>query len=133
MAGAQLELFLAVSIVFDGVGLNVTGLSYNGTLWVCFVACRDMLPDPEEFRDCLEESFAELLSGAQTHGKKPAVAAAKRQPAAAKRAKAAAEMAPKRAGRKAASAVAVEEADAAVVPAPVRKTRTPRVARPLKP
>jgi len=64
MAGAQLELFLAVSIVFDGIGLNVTGFSYNGTLWVCFVACRDMLPDPEEFRDCLAESFAELLAGA---------------------------------------------------------------------
>ncbi|MGB8300727.1 MAG: WS/DGAT domain-containing protein, partial [Azonexus sp.] len=133
MAGAQLELFLAVSIVFDGIGLNVTGFSYNGTLWVCFVACRDMLPDPEAFRDCLAESFAELLAAALAHGKKPAAAAAQRKPAVAKRAKAAAEKAPTRPGRKAASAVAVQDEGAAVAPKQARKARTPRVARPLKP
>lgn len=70
MAGAQLELFLAVSIAFDGIGLNVTGFSYNGTLWVCFVACRDMLPDPEEFCDCLKESFADLLAAANARGRR---------------------------------------------------------------
>ena len=133
MAGAQLELFLAVSIVFDGIGLNVTGFSYNGTLWVCFVACRDMLPDPEAFRDCLAESFAELLAAALAHGKKPAAAAAQRKPAVAKRAKAAAEKAPTSPGRKAASAVAVQDEGAAVAPKQARKARTPRVARPLKP
>ena len=133
MAGAQLELFLAVSIVFDGIGLNVTGFSYNGTLWVCFVACRDMLPDPEEFRDCLAESFAELLAGALAHGKKPAAAAAKRKPAVAKRPKATAEKAPTRPGRKTASTAPGTEEGAVVAPKPARKTRTPRVARPLKP
>jgi WS/DGAT/MGAT family acyltransferase len=55
MAGAQLELFLAVSIAFDGIGLNVTGFSYNGTLWVCFVASRDMLPDPDAGAACGSE------------------------------------------------------------------------------
>jgi WS/DGAT/MGAT family acyltransferase len=133
MAGAQLELFLAVSIVFDGIGLNVTGFSYNGTLWVCFVACRDMLPDPEEFGDCLKESFAELLSGALAHGKKPAAATAKRQPAAAKRSRTAAAKTPARPGRKAASATAVPEESAAVAPRPARKARTSRAARPPKP
>ena len=133
MAGAQLELFLAVSIVFDGIGLNVTGFSYNGTLWVCFVACRDMLPDPEEFRNCLEESFAELLSGALAHGKRPAAAAAKRKPAAAKRSRAAAEKAPARPGRKAASAMAVPEEGAAVAPRPAKKARASRAAKPPKP
>jgi WS/DGAT/MGAT family acyltransferase len=64
MAGAQLELFLGVSIAFDGIGLNVTGFSYHGTLWVCFVACRKMVPDPADLCDCLRESFAELLAGA---------------------------------------------------------------------
>ncbi len=132
MAGAQLELFLAVSIVFDGIGLNVTGFSYNGTLWVCFVACRDMLPDPEEFRDCLEERFAELLSGALAHGKKPAAAAAKRKPAAAKRSRAATEKVPTRPGRKVASALAVPEQGAGVAPRPARKARASRSARPPK-
>ena len=82
MAGAQLEMFLAVSIAFDGIGLNVAGFSYNGTLWVCFVACRDVLPDPDQFRDCLKESFAELLAGALARNGKPVKVPAKRIPAA---------------------------------------------------
>ena len=32
MAGAQLQLFLPVSIPMTGLGLNITGFSYNGTL-----------------------------------------------------------------------------------------------------
>ena len=82
MAGAQLEMFLAVSVAFDGIGLNVTGFSYNGTLWVCFVACRDMLPDPDQFCDCLRESFAELLAGAIARNPKPVKAVAGRIPSA---------------------------------------------------
>ena len=72
MAGAKLQMFTPVSIVIDGVGLNLTGLSYNGTLWVCFVSCRRMLPDPSVFVQCLNQSFDELV----------AVAAGKRQPGA---------------------------------------------------
>jgi hypothetical protein len=60
MAGARLVSFAPVSIAFDGLGLNVTGFSYHGTLWICAVACRDMLPDPAFFAECLHESFAEL-------------------------------------------------------------------------
>jgi hypothetical protein len=43
----------------------MTGFSYNGTLWVCFVACRDMLPDPAVFGACLTESFDEILAAAR--------------------------------------------------------------------
>ncbi|HEX9195439.1 MAG TPA: WS/DGAT domain-containing protein, partial [Azonexus sp.] len=50
--------------IIDGIGLNLTGLSYNGTLWVCFVSCRKMLPDPAAFVKCLAESFDELVSAA---------------------------------------------------------------------
>jgi diacylglycerol O-acyltransferase / wax synthase len=60
MAGARLVSFAPVSIAFDGLGLNVTGFSYHGTLWICAVACRDMLPDPGFFAECLRASFAEL-------------------------------------------------------------------------
>ncbi len=60
MAGARLVSFAPVSIAFDGLGLNVTGFSYHGTLWICAVACRDMLPDPAFFAECLRASFAEL-------------------------------------------------------------------------
>jgi len=64
MAGAKLQMFMPLSIIIDGIGLNLTGLSYNGTLWVCFVSCRKMLPDPAVFVKCLNESFAELVAAA---------------------------------------------------------------------
>jgi len=60
MAGARLVSFAPISIAIDGLGLNVTGFSYHGTLWLCTVACRDMLPDPAFFATCLRESFAAL-------------------------------------------------------------------------
>jgi diacylglycerol O-acyltransferase len=75
LAGAKLQIFLPVSIAFDGIGLNMTGFSYNGALWVCFVSCRNMLPDPRFFRQCLIESFAEILEAARQlppHGNKAA-------------------------------------------------------------
>ena len=65
MAGARLQVYLPVSIAFDGIGLNMTGFSYNGMLRVCFVACRDMLPDPAFFSECLAASFAEILAAAR--------------------------------------------------------------------
>ena len=62
LAGAQMVAFAPVSIAIDGLGLNVTGFSYHGTLWICAVACRDMMPDPGFFADCLRESFADLVA-----------------------------------------------------------------------
>jgi WS/DGAT/MGAT family acyltransferase len=81
LAGAQMVAFAPVSIAINGIGLNVTGFSYHGTLWICAVACRDMMPDPGFFADCLRSSFGELvaaadaLSGTQAHA--PAGGAAK--------------------------------------------------------
>ena len=64
MAGAQMVLFLPISAISNDMGLNVTAFSYNGTLWVCFVACRRMMPDPGFFAECLNESFDELVRAA---------------------------------------------------------------------
>ena len=81
MAGARLQVYLPVSIAFDGIGLNMTGFSYNGMLRVCFVACRDMLPDPGFFSECLAGSFSEILTAAR---KLPCLAGATQSPAARK-------------------------------------------------
>jgi len=78
MAGARLMLYLPISIAFDNLGLNITGFSYNGTLWVCFVSCRKMMPDPSFFADCLRTSFDGLVQAAVARG------ATKSPPAAAK-------------------------------------------------
>jgi len=67
MAGAQLVAQLPISIVVDGIGLNCTGYSYAGTLWICAVSCREMLPDPAVFADCLRETFDDLRRGAAVY------------------------------------------------------------------
>ena len=64
LAGARMVNMYPVSIAIDGAGLNHTGFSYNGTLWITAVACRDMMPDPAFYADCMRKSFAELLEAA---------------------------------------------------------------------
>ncbi len=46
------------------MGLNVTGFSYAGTMWICAVSCREMLPDPAFFAKCLRASFEDLKAAA---------------------------------------------------------------------
>jgi hypothetical protein len=48
----------------NGLGLNVTGFSYHGKLWVCSVACREMMPDPNFFADCMRAAFDDLVAAA---------------------------------------------------------------------
>jgi WS/DGAT/MGAT family acyltransferase len=64
MAGARMVAHLPISIVLDGVALNCTGFSYDGTLWVSAVSCRRILPDPGFFADCLRSSFDDLKRAA---------------------------------------------------------------------
>jgi WS/DGAT/MGAT family acyltransferase len=65
LAGARLVNYTPVSIVIDGVGLNVTGFTYAGTMEICAISCREMLPDPAFFAACLRESFGELKEAAE--------------------------------------------------------------------
>jgi hypothetical protein len=62
MAGARLVHFYPVSIAMDHIGLNHTGFSYNGVMWITAVACRNMMPDPAFYADCLRGSFDELIT-----------------------------------------------------------------------
>lgn len=64
LAGAKLVTFMPVNMVIDGIGLSITGFSYNGALWVCIVACRSMMPDPAYFVQCLKDSMAQHLATA---------------------------------------------------------------------
>ena len=75
MAGARLVNYAPISIAVDGMGLNVTSFSYAGTMWICAVSCREMLPDPAFFADCLRESFAELKAAAEQHAARAAAPA----------------------------------------------------------
>jgi hypothetical protein len=64
MAGARLVNYAPISIATNGMGLNVTGFTYAGTMWICAVSCREMLPDPAFFATCLRESFEDLKRAA---------------------------------------------------------------------
>jgi WS/DGAT/MGAT family acyltransferase len=64
MAGARLVNYVPISIAIDGMGLNVTGFSYAGHMWICAVSCREMLPDPAFFADCLRASFDQMKEAA---------------------------------------------------------------------
>jgi hypothetical protein len=64
MAGAQLVNYAPISIALDGMGLNVTAFSYAGHMWICAVSCREMLPDPSFFADCLRVAFEQMKEAA---------------------------------------------------------------------
>jgi WS/DGAT/MGAT family acyltransferase len=61
MAGAELVANYPVSVITDGMGLNITVMSYCGHLDFGIVADREQIRDVWKLIDWLEESLAELL------------------------------------------------------------------------
>jgi hypothetical protein len=68
LAGARLVRLYPVSAIADGQGLNLTAISYDGVFALGIVACRNLLPDPAFFADCVRESFEELTAAANRTG-----------------------------------------------------------------
>lgn len=54
-----------VSAINDGIGLNITVQSYNGSLDFGLVACRELLPDLWDLIDYLHEATDELGEAAK--------------------------------------------------------------------
>jgi diacylglycerol O-acyltransferase len=61
MAGAELVANFPVSVITDGMGLNITVMSYRGHLDFGIVADREQMRDVWKLIDWLGESLAELL------------------------------------------------------------------------
>jgi hypothetical protein len=59
-AGAKLVKVLATAPPFDQLAAFHTVVSFGGKVGVAFTACRDMLPDPVFYAECIEASFNEL-------------------------------------------------------------------------
>ena len=59
-AGARLVAHYPVSVITDGMGLNITVMSYMGSLDFGLVADREQIPDLAKLMDWLRESLAEL-------------------------------------------------------------------------
>jgi WS/DGAT/MGAT family acyltransferase len=68
-AGAKLVAQFGVGPVMDGMGLIHPVGSYNGTAVIAFTSCRELLPDPDYYEDCLRASLADLVEATvgQTH------------------------------------------------------------------
>ena len=63
-AGARLVALYPVGPLVDGVGLNVTVASYDGTLYVGILGCRELVPEVVLFADHLTDAFGELVKAA---------------------------------------------------------------------
>jgi diacylglycerol O-acyltransferase / wax synthase len=59
-AGARLTANYPVSVITDGMGLNITVMSYDGHMDFGIVADRDQMPDVWRLIDWLHEGLAEL-------------------------------------------------------------------------
>jgi diacylglycerol O-acyltransferase / wax synthase len=71
-AGAQLLAHYPVSVVADGLGLNITVIGYHGRLHFGWIAARERVPDVDRITDWLEEELATLLSAARAEQKRRA-------------------------------------------------------------
>jgi WS/DGAT/MGAT family acyltransferase len=73
MAGAQLVAMYGAGMIGDGMGLIHPVMSYCGDITISFTSCREMLPNPGFYAQCLRDSFADLdaaTSGDATTRKK---------------------------------------------------------------
>ncbi|HRP28786.1 MAG TPA: wax ester/triacylglycerol synthase family O-acyltransferase [Burkholderiaceae bacterium] len=91
LCGARMTYFSAMMPIADGMGLAFAVTSYDGQIIVSPTSCRELMPDPERFAQCLRESFQEALEAAtrqpdrhRSRAAKAGAAAARREHAAAK-------------------------------------------------
>ena len=60
MAGAELKANYPVSVITDGVGLNITVMSYQGQMDFGIVADREQMPDVAKLMEWLRAELEEL-------------------------------------------------------------------------
>jgi WS/DGAT/MGAT family acyltransferase len=64
--GARMTYFSAIMPINDGLGLAFAVTSYDGKVIVSPTSCREQMPDPERFAQCLRECFQDYVSRART-------------------------------------------------------------------
>ena len=61
-AGARSVCTFGAGPAVDGMGLiNIVG-SYDEQFVLSFTACREMMPDPAHYAECIERSFGDLVA-----------------------------------------------------------------------
>ncbi len=64
--GARMVGLFGMGPVMDGMGIIHPVFSYTGRISISVTACRDAMPDPGFYAECLQASFDELLGAANT-------------------------------------------------------------------
>jgi diacylglycerol O-acyltransferase / wax synthase len=67
-AGARMDAIYPVSVITDGMGLNITVMSYDGSLNIGIVADRDVIPDVATMIRWLKQELAELAEPGPSDG-----------------------------------------------------------------
>jgi hypothetical protein len=62
--GAKMVANFGLGLPMAGLGLFHCVLSYNGAISVAITGCRDQMPDPEFYAECLDDSFRALRGAA---------------------------------------------------------------------
>jgi diacylglycerol O-acyltransferase / wax synthase len=61
-AGAPLLAYYPLSAIAHGQGLNITVMSYQDTMFLGLLACRELVPDLEDLADHVVDELAELVA-----------------------------------------------------------------------
>ena len=62
LCGARMTYFSAIMPIADGMGLVFAVTSYDGRIVMSPTSCRELMPDPAQFAQCLRDSFQEYLA-----------------------------------------------------------------------
>jgi WS/DGAT/MGAT family acyltransferase len=65
LCGARMTYFSAIMPIADGMGLVFAVTSYDGRVTISPTSCRELMPDPAHFAQCVRDSFQEYLALAQ--------------------------------------------------------------------
>ncbi|MAT91632.1 MAG: wax ester/triacylglycerol synthase family O-acyltransferase [Halioglobus sp.] len=68
LAGARVSLMMGMGPLLHMMGLFHAVISGAGKISINFVSCREMLPDPEAYRQCLQQAYEDLRAGATALG-----------------------------------------------------------------
>ena len=63
--GARMVALHGLGPVMDGMGIIHPVFSYSGRISIAVTACRDQLPDPAFYAECLQASYDELCAAAE--------------------------------------------------------------------
>jgi WS/DGAT/MGAT family acyltransferase len=76
MTGARLVTQFGLGPILDGMGIIHPIFSYCGEITISFTSCREMMPDPDFYAQCIEDSFNELKAATEGKGAKASAAVA---------------------------------------------------------